>query len=250
MKNKIVGVTVGTSISPQKVYEKMNVDAAIEDALMQAKESGQFEGPQGPQGPEGPQGPQGSDAEVTSDKIIEALGYVPADESEQSGGLTETGVEPGTYGGFDTENSVYNIPNVTVDEYGRVTDASSSVLPKASAENDGYISAEDYVKLKKIPCLPQNANGVTIFAGKTEMHAAYYIYGTDAVTDVPIVNAIGLYNDGTYVQVVPLTCKLHGSYSSKTLTYTWFVDISIPEALEYDLDCYLWSNYQPYRFAM
>jgi hypothetical protein len=38
-------------------------------------------GPQGEQGIQGPQGEPGSDAEVTSENIIAALGYTPADEA-------------------------------------------------------------------------------------------------------------------------------------------------------------------------
>ena len=41
--------------------------------------------------------------------------------------LPASGVTAGTYGGLDTENSVYNIPSMTVDEYGRVIEASNSV---------------------------------------------------------------------------------------------------------------------------
>ena len=75
--------------------------AAVNDALTQAKESGEFNGPQGPQGekgetgaqgpqgekgetgaqgPQGTQGPAGSDASVTRDSIEKALGYIPANE--------------------------------------------------------------------------------------------------------------------------------------------------------------------------
>jgi hypothetical protein len=38
-----------------------------------------IQGETGSQGPQGEQGPPGSDAEVTSENIIAALGYTPAD---------------------------------------------------------------------------------------------------------------------------------------------------------------------------
>ena len=68
-----------------------NLQEATNEILAQAKESGDFDGPQGPQGEKGekgdkgdigltgPQGPAGSDANVTAENIDLALGYTPAD---------------------------------------------------------------------------------------------------------------------------------------------------------------------------
>lgn len=61
-----------------------------------------------------------------------------------------TAVTPGTYGGLDTETGIYKIPSVTVDEYGRVSEASNSTLPKASAESDGYLAKEDFSKIANL----------------------------------------------------------------------------------------------------
>ena len=62
-----------------------------------------------------------------------------------------SGVTAGSYGGYDSTVPAYNIPNVTVDAYGRVTDASNSVLPQASSSEDGYLSADDYARLLNAP---------------------------------------------------------------------------------------------------
>lgn len=181
----------------------------------------------------------------------EGLNNLEAGVSENKKKLEEkSGVEPGTYGGYDSSVPAYNIPKVTVDEYGRVTEVSNSVLAPASAENNGYLSSEDYARLLKTPYLRQNLDGITLYAGNTLSQSAYYIVGTADVSDVPVVNAYGVHENNGRAEVIPLTCSLWGAYSSKTLSYTWYVDISIPEALEYDLDCFLWSNYQPYRSAM
>lgn len=70
---------------------KDELQATANEILAQAKESGDFDGPQGPQGEKGekgdkgdtgltgPQGPAGSDANVTAENIDRALGYTPAD---------------------------------------------------------------------------------------------------------------------------------------------------------------------------
>lgn len=62
--------------------------------------------------------------------------------------LNKTGVVAGSYGGYDTSNSVYKIPNVTVDEYGRVTEASNSALGFVSKKGSGILSASDYNNFK------------------------------------------------------------------------------------------------------
>lgn len=79
----------------------VSISKAVDDALAQAKASGEFKGDKGDpgekgetgakgdkgekgetgaQGPQGPQGPSGSDASVTRDSIEKALGYIPANE--------------------------------------------------------------------------------------------------------------------------------------------------------------------------
>lgn len=67
---------------------KDELQATTNEILAQAKESGEFDGPQGPQGEKGekgdtgltgPQGPAGNDANVTAENIDLALGYTPAD---------------------------------------------------------------------------------------------------------------------------------------------------------------------------
>lgn len=62
--------------------------------------------------------------------------------------LNKTGVVAGSYGGYDSNYGAYKIPNVTVDEYGKVTEASNSVLGFATNKGSGILSASDYSSFK------------------------------------------------------------------------------------------------------
>lgn len=71
------------------VYEQtevLSVERAVQEALRQAKESGQFDGPQGPKGdtgergPQGVQGPQGTPG-ATVEEVIDALPFYNEDGS-------------------------------------------------------------------------------------------------------------------------------------------------------------------------
>ena len=54
----IYGNTVGIPLAQQS-GGGVDLQEAVEEALKQAKESGEFDGPAGPQGETGPQGPKG-----------------------------------------------------------------------------------------------------------------------------------------------------------------------------------------------
>lgn len=62
----IYGNTVGTPM-PQQSGGVVDLQEAVEEALKQAKESGEFDGPAGPQGETGPQGPKGDPGEPGAD---------------------------------------------------------------------------------------------------------------------------------------------------------------------------------------
>lgn len=159
------------------------------------------------------------------------------------GSLEETGVEAGTYGGYDSSVPAYNIPNVRVDEYGRVTEASNSVLPKASAESDGYISAEDYVRLTSVPSYGATNDGkLIILAGETESQYPRYwsYYSATDVLEFPIVAPYGVYNDGTYDMMIPLEYRIEASNSKGNYYYSIYPYIK--EAIEYDITCYIKTN--------
>ena len=47
MSRKIIGVTVGTPLKPEKIIEQTKVDEKINEALRKAKESGEFDGADG-----------------------------------------------------------------------------------------------------------------------------------------------------------------------------------------------------------
>lgn len=154
-----------------------------------------------------------------------------------SGG-NETVVEAGTYGGYDSETGVYNIPNVSVDEKGRVTNISESVLPKVSEVSDGYIGAGDYKKLSSIPhygCVYGK-----IPSGSTQMNNYFYIYDTSGVELVPVIDVVGVYTDGSN-HIIPLDWKINYVLSSKGITY--YIYVYLKEPLEFDVSVKISSNY-------
>ena len=71
-----------------------DLQEATNEALAQAKASGEFDGVQGPVGPQGIPGPAGSDATVTAENIQSALGYTPADSADVSAKLDKPATLP------------------------------------------------------------------------------------------------------------------------------------------------------------
>lgn len=65
------------------------------------------------------------------------LSYTGEQIDEKLSKVEPTGVTAGTYGGY--ASSVYSIPNVTVDAYGRVTNISTSSLTDASSKGAGLM---------------------------------------------------------------------------------------------------------------
>ena len=86
--SKIIGVTVGTPMSVNKIKEKINpvttdeLQNAVETALQEAKDSGAFNGPKGDTGATGPKGdtgPAGADGKTP----VKGTDYfTPADKAE------------------------------------------------------------------------------------------------------------------------------------------------------------------------
>lgn len=69
----------------QEKEAEAKVESAVNKALTEAKESGDFKGDKGDKGDRGDKGDpgeKGSDATVTLDSIAEALGYTPADSTD------------------------------------------------------------------------------------------------------------------------------------------------------------------------
>jgi hypothetical protein len=104
--------------------------------------------------------------ETIDDKITE--------NSEAIDKLAEkTGVEAGSYGGYDTSNGAYNIPNITVNEQGKVTKMSNSVLHHAGDGNGGYLTYKDYSDFKA---------SVVKYKCGTSYDFKVYIYPDDIAT--------------------------------------------------------------------
>ena len=89
MNRKIIGVTVGTSISPAKLRDKMNLSEAINDALAQAKESGEFDGKDGQSGSDGVSATHAWNGTVLT--VTSASGTSSADLKGDKGDKGDTG---------------------------------------------------------------------------------------------------------------------------------------------------------------
>jgi hypothetical protein len=69
MSKRIIGVTVGTPINPEKLKEKLKIQTEINAALAQAKASGEFKGDKGDTGPAGKDGATGATGPAGKDGI-------------------------------------------------------------------------------------------------------------------------------------------------------------------------------------
>lgn len=110
------------------IDEKISND--INEKLTEAKESGEFDGPQGPVGP---QGPAGSDANVTAENIQNALGYAPAPKSYI------------LHGTIDDDNNV-TLTNFNWDELVAAITSAENVYVAARLVNNGEYQTEYALK--------------------------------------------------------------------------------------------------------
>jgi hypothetical protein len=174
--------------------------------------------------------------------------YTPRAQGSSSPGYTGlltigNNVTAGIYGGLNPSPYYYNVPQLHVDEYGRITQASNSVLPMADAKTNGLMSRAHY---NRMTCIAyQGSTGRTIPAGATtygDDTPAWTLYSLGAY-EFPIIHVYGKYTDsnGT-VHVIPIDWRLVEVIKSSE-TYQYNVYISIPEALAYDVVCILRSNY-------
>ena len=173
--------------------------------------------------------------------------------------LLSNEVVEGTYGETDRDPNglIYNIPNITVDEYGRVVAASNSVLPYASVESDGYITSDDYKKIADVPSVMCNS-GLKILAGETKPTSSYYDYWYlvyDPVAKSDIYKGVkyevwGIYTDGTAYYQIPIECEVKTELNKSGDAYVWHIYPHLPEPIEYDVTCYCKGTTQPISITM
>ena len=148
-----------------------DLQEATNEALAQAKASGEFDGAQGPAGPVGPQGPKGdtgdtgpqgipgpagSDANVTAENIQSALGYTPADSEDVSTKLDKPSNEP----------KVGKILKVlSINEDGTFTCEWGDAPSGGGAVDDVQVNGESVVAdgVAKIPLAKIGSTGVVKF---------------------------------------------------------------------------------------
>lgn len=167
---------------------------------------------------------QGSDNLVTSGAVKNALNSIST-----GGTLAPTGVTAGTYGTYSSGN--YYIPNFTVDEYGRLTNATQNYLGYASSKSDGMMQMAMY------NYVTGNTHLLTtygVFALDESWHSitlsypdyGYYSYndnGSIAYKYTPKV--YGVYaeinvNGGVYWMQAPhyISCSYDSKYSTMSIT--------------------------------
>ena len=174
--------------------------------------------------------------------------YTPRAQGLSSPGYTGlltigNNVIAGIYGGLNPSPYYYNVPQIHVDEYGRITQASNSVLKMAGGKTDGLMSSAHYNRMRYVP--GYSSTGRTIPAGSTTYEggiAAWRLY-SPGFDGIPIIHVYGKYTDsnGT-VHVIPIDWRMEEVTVSSTTT-DYNVYISIPEPLAYNVTCYVQSNY-------
>lgn len=149
------------------------------------------------------------------------------------GSLEPTGVTPGTYGEYNSSRPYYYVPNITVDEYGRITQATQSYLGIAGSKSDGLLSHGDYNNFEYIP---KNEASSTIYAGATTPSIQFAVTLSNTVY-TPIISVIGKYVDsaGT-THLIPLKWK--ATLYSTSMNLIPYLD----EPLEYDVIVRVRSN--------
>ena len=87
---------------------------------------------------------EGSTSAAPNPVNADTLGGKPPEYYLSGGALEPTGVTAGTYGSYTSQPTHYYIPNITVDEYGRITEASQSLLSLASDKSNGLMTNSMY----------------------------------------------------------------------------------------------------------
>lgn len=129
--SKIIGITVGTPMNPQKVVEKTELEERVE-AIEKAKENGEFNGADGKDGQDGADGVDGKSAY----QYAKDGGYTGTEEefaqklAEEIGGVEVTDGEP-------TKASTVMTLNPNAEEVQLYT------APEIDAMFDAFINAEE-----------------------------------------------------------------------------------------------------------
>lgn len=169
------------------------------------------------------------------------LSYTGEQIDEKLSKVEPTGVTAGTYGGY--ASSVYSIPNITVDEYGRVISVSTSSLTDANIKNAGLMPYKSYYYLSNNQHL--GANMVNTFDNDNNWHtitlsnAQRYstsIYENGSYTSI---NTSGVYAVYAYIKPpynpsstslswVSIPHCVTTSYDTKYYTTTTSVHVKLP----------------------
>lgn len=98
--------------------------------------------------------------------------------------LPDSGVVAGSYG--TSNSSSYYVPRITVDAYGRITQASSTVLPDASAKQHGLMTIDQYNDVTA-----SHRITTTISAGGTSTHVLFNFVGNGRTVNVMARDELG-----------------------------------------------------------
>lgn len=131
--------------------------------------------------------------------------------------LEPTGVTAGTYGGLSS--GIYNFPVIDVDEYGRITYASTGMLPAVSSKANGYMPYSLYNHINLNSHI-KYATGVVAVDGETT------ILGSSGSFEYVVIDSMAVYYPrvfGAYIYVrtdASSTAKYWVPIDNKYIKYT------------------------------
>lgn len=167
------------------------------------------------------------------------LPYTGEQIEEKLHKIEPTGVEAGTYGGYNS--GAYYIPNIAVDAYGRVTAVSNSTLAEAD-KGPGLMSYKHWSYLTNNTHLGTSA--IYTFSNDTLFHqiplsnvqCTNVSLTGGAYLTTPAIYAVYAYihpvNSEQGIQAfTPVPYYVTASYDSKTSTTTVYVNVKLTEEL-------------------
>ena len=196
MIKKIIGATVGTTISPEKMREKMNIEGetkkAINQALTEAKASGEFKGDKGDKGDRGEPGSDGKNGvngsngvscthswNGTTLTVTSASGTSSANLKGEKGDKGDKG-EPGGNANLTKENieSVlgYTPANETTLENHKKDTTSHVTATEKESWNKKSNFTGNYNDLSNKPTIPSKTSQLTNDSNYISEHQATSIY--------------------------------------------------------------------------
>lgn len=149
--------------------------------------------------------------------------------------LEPSGVTAGTYGGYNSSSLVYNIPNVTVDEYGRVTNMSNSVISSVSSKSPNSPGLVTYNQIMGIgyaygQCYSVNGTATSSISVITDVETIAYT-GTAGTFYMPEILSVTIAPLSDPTNCTSVNFKTRYSDGSDMTTPGIYVTALLPDGL-------------------